>query len=88
MTGRRQFTAEQALAVTEFLRVVCAHPDIEDRMERPGADPLQQLHDSLENPDKKSVWVRTFKNHHHIILGGNARDQALARLVDFMRAGS
>jgi transcriptional regulator with XRE-family HTH domain len=89
MSGRRQFTGEQSMAVNEFLRTVYANPDALAR--QPGSkdsrtdDHLHELHAGLEHQGKKNVWVRTVGDYHHVILGGPARDAALDRLMELLR---
>jgi len=84
MSGRRSFTGEQSLSVNEFLRTVYAYQKPVEEPSNPG-DPLSALHSGLENPDTKTVWVRSVGSYHHVILGGPARDKALARLLELMR---
>jgi hypothetical protein len=90
-SARRKMTGEQSLQVQDFLRTVYG-PEKPTEPEAPPAvqlneDSIQALHAGLEEPEKKNVWIRTFPEHHHIILGGPARDKALARIVEFLRKG-
>ena len=87
MTGRRKFTGEQSLSVSDFLRTVYAHGEVPTEA-LPGSvmdDPLAKLHAKLENRDTKNVWVRTVGPFHHVILGGRDRDKALTRLLELLR---
>jgi transcriptional regulator with XRE-family HTH domain len=92
LSGRRQFTGEQSLAVQDFLRTVYATPrsdtmlETEGPLSEPGQDSIQKLHAGLEQPDKKNVWIRTLGQYHHVILGGTNKDAALKAIVDFLRS--
>lgn len=81
LSGRRQFTGEQSLAVREFLHTVYAYQDLELLSD----DPLQKLHRSLEHPEAKNAWVRTIGAYHHVILGGPNRNAALGRLLELLK---
>jgi predicted XRE-type DNA-binding protein len=87
MSGRRQFTGEQALAVSDFLRTVYAHREVPtERLPSTVLDdPLAKLHAGLEDQDKKNVWVRTVGPYHHVILGGRDRDEARSRLLELVK---
>jgi transcriptional regulator with XRE-family HTH domain len=86
LSGRRQPTGEQALALYEFMRTVAAYqPPIEEPSK--SDDPLSTLHAGLENPEKKNTWIRTIGQYHHVIIGGPNRDLALEQLKAFLRRG-
>jgi predicted XRE-type DNA-binding protein len=83
--GRRQMTGEQALAVSDLLRTMSAYPEMEAQLT--GENAFKLLHESLENPEKKSVWVREIEPYTHIILGGPHRAAMRDELVAFMKKG-
>lgn len=86
LSGRRQPTGEQALALSEFLRTVAAYGPPVEPVE--SDDPLVALHAGLESPDTKNVWIRrNLGTHHHVILGGDQRDLALERIEAFLKKG-
>lgn len=83
--GRRRFTGEQALAVEELLRNIGLEKPLEPQT--PGS--IADLHATLENPEKKNVWIRRdVQGFHHVIVGGPNKDNALAEIEKFLRSAS
>jgi hypothetical protein len=87
LSGRRQPTAEQALALVELMRTIAVYgPPFEEPAK--GDDPLSLLHARLEARDKKNVWIRkNLGEFHHIILGGPNRNAALQQIEAFLKRG-
>jgi hypothetical protein len=70
--ARRKMTGEQALAAQDFLRTVYGPEATQAPPSQPEPeDPIEKLHNSLDNPDTKTIWVRPVGDFYHIIVGGS-----------------
>jgi hypothetical protein len=83
--GRRNLTGEQALIVQDLVRTIANLEKPTGDNARVPNDSILALHESLEDKDTKTVWVRPVSDHLHIILAGPARDRAFARMKELIQ---